>query len=63
METITLPKEITRGRELVVVSKKDFDDFKRWKNGVRATLEKVRRGRSEYKSGKTMIVSSPRSFR
>ena len=63
METITLPKKVTKGRELIVVPKKDFEDFKKWKAGVRTAIEKVRRGRNEYKSGKTIVASSPRSFR
>ena len=63
MEIITLPKEVTKGRELVVIPKKDFDEFKKWKAGLRTVLEKIRRGRAEYKSGKTIVASSPRSFR
>lgn len=63
METIILPKKVTRGRELIVISKKDFEEFKQWKLEARNVLEKVRRGRAEYKLGKTIVASSPHSFR
>ena len=63
METITLPKKVTKRRELIIVSKKDFEEFRKWKTGLKIVLEKVRRGRDEYKLRKTIVASSPRSFR
>ena len=63
METITLPKKVTKGRELIVVPKKDFEEFTRWKLSVKAALEKVKKGRAEYKSGKTIVAPSPSFFR
>ena len=59
----TIPKRVSRGEELVVVRRKDFDAFKRWQDEVQDALRKVKRGRTEYRRGKTAIVSSPRTFR
>jgi len=63
MDTITIPKKLGRGDDLVVVRRKDFEAFKRWQNEVRDALSKVERGRREYKQGKTTSVSSSRALR
>jgi hypothetical protein len=63
MVTITIPKKLGRGDDLVVVRRKDFEAFKRWQNEIGDALAKVKRGRREYKQGKTVSVSSSRSLR
>ena len=63
METITIPKKLSRGDDLVVVRRKVFEAFQKWQKEMDEVLAKVRRGRKEYKTGKTIVASSPRSFR
>ena len=63
MVTITIPKRITKGEELVVVQRSEFDVFERWRNEMRDALDKVARGRAEYRAGKTVVAKSPRRFR
>jgi len=63
METITIPKKLSRGDDLVVVRRKAFEAFRKWQKEMDEVLAKVRRGRKEYKTGKTIVASSPRSFR
>lgn len=59
----TIPKKISGGEELVVVRKSDFTAYQEWQSEVHDALEKVRRGRDEYKRGKTALAHSPRKFR
>lgn len=63
MDTITIPKKISRGDDLIVVRRKDFEAFKKWQEETRDAFAKVERGRKEYKQGKTVTASSPRAFR
>ena len=63
MDTITIPKKLGRGGDLVVVRRKDFEAFKKWQNEIGDALVKVKRGRREYRQGKTVSVPSPRAFR
>ena len=61
--TTTIPKEVSGGEDLVVVRRRDFEAFQKWREEIRDALAKVNRGRKEYKKGKTVTVSSPRAFR
>ncbi len=58
----TIPKKVSGGEELVVVRKRDFDAFKKWQNETTDALSKVQRGRKEYRTGKTRILSSPKEL-
>lgn len=59
----TIPKRVSGGEELVVVKRRDFEQFRKWQEGVQDALEKVRRGRAEHRNGKTITASSPKRFR
>lgn len=59
---VTIPKKVSRGEELVVIRRQDFDVFLRWQEEVKDVLAKVRRGQKEYRLGKTRVVSSPREL-
>jgi len=63
MRNLTIPKRLTKGEELVVVQKNDFEAFKKWQREASDALVKVRRGRQEHRKGKTVTASSPRRFR
>lgn len=59
----TISKKVSGGEELVVVKRRDFDEFEKWQREVNDALAKVKRGRSEYRARKTVVASSPRRFR
>ena len=62
-QTATIPKKISGGEELVVVRKRDFDEYQKWQSEISDALEKVSRGRAEYKRKKTVVAASPSKFR
>ena len=59
----TIPKKVSGGEELVVVKRSEFELFRKWQEEAQDALAKVRRGRAEYKNGKTVVASSPKRFR
>lgn len=61
--TTTIPKKVSGGEDLVVVRRKDFEAFEKWRAEVRDALGKVARGRREYREGRTVTTASPRAFR
>jgi len=59
----TISKKVSGGEELVVVKRSDFELFRKWQGEAQDALVKVRRGRAEYKSKKTIVAASPKRFR
>jgi len=57
---ITIPKKLSKGEDLVVVRKRDFEAFQKWQEEVSDAVEKVRRGRKEYRQKKTIVADSRR---
>ena len=55
---ITIPKKITHGEELVVISRKEYEDLKKHLVEMQDVLAKIRRGEEELRAGKTRIVKS-----
>lgn len=62
MTTVTIPKRITKGEELVIVPSKDFEAFRRWQIEAKDALAKVARGRREYRQKKTIVATSPKEL-
>ena len=58
-----IPKIVSGGRELIVVKRDDFDAFLKWKEEINDALAKIKRGRIEHRSGRTIVASSPIKFR
>ena len=56
--TLTIPKKVTKGEDLVVVRRYDYELL--LKNFIEAkhALAKIRQGEKELKNGKTRIVGS-----
>lgn len=52
----TIPKQLNGGGNLVAICKKDFEKFKKWQNEISDALVKVKRGRQEFRTGKTRIL-------
>jgi len=61
-KSVTIPKRISGGEDLVVVRRRDFEVFARWREEVRDTLAKVNRGRKEFRARKTRVQNSPREL-
>lgn len=66
MPTITIPKKVTHGEELIVIRRKDYEDLHQHLAEARDALMKIRRGNSELLKRKTRIttrsLSELRSF-
>lgn len=60
--TITIPKKIAKGEELIVIPRSLYEKFVRWERELKEVLEKVERGKKAYREGKTYIVESPREL-
>ncbi len=60
---VTIPRKLSKGEELVVIRKRDFDAFQKWQAEVQDVLDRVQRGRKEYKKKQTMVAESPKAFR
>ena len=55
---LTIPKSITHGEELLLISLKDYEALQKHLAEVRHALEKIRQGEKELKKGKTKIIKS-----
>lgn len=56
--TLTIPKNITHGEELVVVRRDEFEALKKHILEITDALFKIRKGEKEFKQGKTRVVKS-----
>ena len=56
--TLTIPKRMTHGDELIVVRRKEYEILRKQFIELKDALAKVRQGESELKSGKTRVVKS-----
>ncbi|MBI2041425.1 MAG: hypothetical protein HYT20_00205 [Candidatus Nealsonbacteria bacterium] len=58
--TITIPKEMTRGEELLIVPRKKFEEFLRWQKRreweEKDTDEAIRIFKNELKNGKLKLA-------
>lgn len=55
---VTIPKSITHGDELLVVSRREYEKLKIHLAELKNALQKIRSGEKELKEGKTRIVQS-----
>lgn len=65
MATITIPRKITKGEELVVLPREEYEEYAHWRKAVstkrafkptRAELRELEEARDEYRRGKTMTL-------
>ncbi|MEW6558314.1 MAG: hypothetical protein AB1349_13370 [Elusimicrobiota bacterium] len=56
--TITIPKQLTHGDELIVVRKKEYEKLQKHLAEVRDALRKMRRGEKELRNGKIKPIHS-----
>ena len=60
---LTISKKVTKGEDLVVVRRSDYEELMRNFLEAKDALSKVRRGEKELKQGKTRVVSSLTALR
>ncbi len=58
MTTLTIPKRMTHGDELIVVARREYEQLRREFMELKDALGKIRQGEMELKQGKTRVVSS-----
>jgi len=56
--TVTIPRQLTQGAELVIVRRQEYERLRRDLAEVQDTLAKIRRGEQEYRAGKTRVIRS-----
>lgn len=63
MNTVTIPKTVTKGEELVVVSRREYEAFSRWQKSVKqfaptaAQVRDLARARADYRQGKYITLN------
>jgi hypothetical protein len=58
VHTLTIPKNLTHGEELIVVTRREYENLRRHLIEVKDVLTKIRRGEKEVKQGKARAVRS-----
>lgn len=68
MTTITIPKKVIPGKELVAIPRKEYEEYLQWQKAVKpprvfktfkptiAELRDLKRAREDYKKGKYMTI-------
>ncbi len=56
--TLTIPKQMTHGEELVVVRRREYEQLQKHLIEVSDALFKIRQGEKELKEGKTRAIKS-----
>ncbi|MDP3741521.1 MAG: hypothetical protein Q8R08_04335 [bacterium] len=63
MNTITIPKTVTKGEELVILPRREYEAFSRWQKSIKRftpTATQVRdlaRARADYRQGKYITLN------
>ncbi len=60
---ITIPKAMTQGTDLVVLSRKEYERLQHHVSELEDALTKIRRGEKEYRKGKTRVIKSLSTLR
>ncbi len=56
MSTITIPKNVTHGDELLIIRRKDYQELQKRLAETRDALSKIRRGNKELLKGRTRLT-------
>lgn len=56
--TLTIPKSITHGEELLVVRRREYEQLQKHLTEVKDALFKIRQGEKELREGKTRVIKS-----
>ncbi len=55
---LTIPKKLTHGEELIVVSRKEYEKLQKHLLEVKDAFAKIQIGEKELKEGKTRVIKS-----
>ena len=55
---LTIPKNLTHGEELIIVTRREYENLQRRLLEIKDALGKIRRGERELKQGKTRAIRS-----
>ncbi|MDD5530318.1 MAG: hypothetical protein PHX21_09865 [bacterium] len=61
--TITIPKRLTNGDELVIIRRQEYEELQKHLAEIKDVLFKIQQGEKELRSGKTRTVKSLRELR
>lgn len=56
--TLTIPKRMTHGEELLVVRRREYEQLQKHLTEVKDALFKIRQGEKELREGKTRVIKS-----
>ena len=56
--TLMIPKKVTKGEDLVVVRRCDYEQLLKNSIEAKGALARIRQGEKEFKQGKTRLVAS-----
>ena len=56
--TLTIPKRMTHGEELLVVRRREYEQLQKHLTEVKDALCKIRQGEKELREGKTRVIKS-----
>ena len=56
--TITIPKQLTHGDELIVIRRKEYEQLQKHLSEVGDALKKIREGEKEFREGKIKPIHS-----
>ncbi len=56
--TLTIPKRITQGEELVVIRRQEYKQLQKHLAELKDALAKILQGEKELKKGKTRLIKS-----
>lgn len=63
MTTLTIPRKITKGEELIVIPKKEYEEFSQWRKIVKifiptkAQKRDLKKAREEYRKGNYLTIN------
>lgn len=56
--SLTIPKRLTHGEELVVLPRREYEKLQKRLSEVQDALTKIRQGEKELREGKTRTINS-----
>jgi len=59
---IKISRKVTNGEELVIIPKKEYDNYKKKLKELSIALKKIRKGEMELKNGKTITDKRLKDF-
>ncbi len=60
---LTIPRKITKGTDLVVLPRHEYEELQRSLAEIEDTIGKIRRGEKEFRAGKTRRVKTLSALR